>query len=125
MSTAAEVRIALEKMGEATVEEIANSLGIGLGDSGYHSVGQALSTGTTRGWSHRIGRARYAWVPNGSQPVPATPAELQPLIDRIGDDAFDTVGLTYVARTQDGAFICTDQQGVAWRVEVTATARLI
>jgi hypothetical protein len=127
MSVASDVREVLVQVGQGTVEEIAAMLGIQPGDTGYHTVGQALAAGMKQGWAERVGRAKYAWVSNGSRPASkvATPAELQPLIDRIGDDAFDGVGLTYVARTQDGAFICTDQHGVAWRIEVTATARLI
>jgi hypothetical protein len=123
MSIAQDTRQALASMGQGSVEEIAATMGIRLGDPTYHSVGQALSSGVSRGWTERIGRGRYAWL-NGSKPQ-AAPSELRPLIDSLGDIEFDAVGLTYVARTQDGAFICTDQHGVAWRVEITATARLI
>lgn len=125
MSVASDVREVLVQVGQGTVEQIAAMLDIRQGDPGYHTVGQALSAGVNSGWATRVGRAEYAWL-NGGKPKPTvTRSELQPLVDRIGDDAFDTVGLTYVARTQDGAFICTDRQGVAWRIEITVAARLI
>lgn len=126
MSVASDTRQTLASMGQGSVEEIAAQMGIQMGDPTYHSVGQALSTGVVRGWTERIGRGRYAWLNGSKPPEPTTPTELQPLIDSLEvTRGFDIVGLTYVARTQDGAFICTDQHGVAWRVEITATARLI
>ena len=126
MIVAQETKRVLAEKGTATVEEIADELGITVDDQRRAGISQALTTGMGK-WSERVARGRYTWL-NGSQPPakgPSTASELQPLIDALSDVEFDAVGLTYVARTQDGAFICTDQHGVAWRVEVTATARLI
>lgn len=132
MSITQDVKQALAAKGQATIGEIAEYLGIGEGDARWHNINQALSGGQGK-WSQRVARGEYVWL-NGSRPAkpakpakpaPATAAELQPLIDNLSAVDFKTVGLTYVARTQDGAFICTDQHGVAWRVEVTVTARLI
>jgi hypothetical protein len=123
MSVAGDVKEVLAQMGRGSIGDIAEQLGIYEGDPRWHSVGQALSTGLGK-WSDRVGRGEYVWLNGGKPAAPATPDELRPLVDSL-DVEFGRVGLTFVARTQDGAFICTDQHGVAWRVDVTVTARLI
>lgn len=126
MSISQDVRQALADRGQATIGDIADHLGIAHDDPRWHNINQALSGGLGK-WSKRVARGEYVWL-NGAKPLAptaSTAAELQPLIDSLSDAEFDNVGLTYVARTQDGAFICTDRHGVAWRVEVTVTARLI
>jgi hypothetical protein len=119
MSIAADTRECLAEMGEATVSEIADALGL-TGEQ----VGQALTAGIGK-WSERLGRGRYRSLNSSTQPAATTSAELRPLIDSLPVDGFDRIGLFMVARTQDGGFICTDRNGVAWKLEVTVTARLI
>lgn len=117
MNIAAETRRVLSALGEADIAQVAEAVG-----ADRKAVGQAMMAGD---WAERISRGRYRYL-NGSQPEKVTtPAELQPLVDSLSDEHFDEIGLKFVARTRDGGFICVDDNGLAWKVEVVVTARLI
>jgi hypothetical protein len=122
-SVAARAREALKKMGTASVAQIAMELGI----RDTRPVGQGLGAETRRPGSRvvRVSRGVYRWDASDPGWSEGTPEDLRPLIENLGAPDFDLVDLTYVARTQDGGFICTDRNGVAWKVEVAVSARMM
>lgn len=61
------------------------------------------------------------YVYNGN----ASGGENSGISDSIPDSAFETSGLRVVARAQDGARICVDENEVAWRVTVKIDTRLL
>ena len=121
-------RRTLEKLGTATVAEIAAELGVD-DPAIRRALGQGLGAESRKpgGQVERVERGVYRWVGSQTQPAVATqtPDDLLPLINSIDDESFTMCDLDLVARAQDGGFICTDRNGVAWKVNVTATARML
>jgi hypothetical protein len=88
----------------------------------------------------RVSSGTYAYRP-GEVSVPAstganggkrtkTPAAaahtdeaLRPIGESVTAEGFMEAGLTPVARTLEGGWLCTDEQGTPWVVSVTVTAR--
>lgn len=123
-SIADQARRALKELGEGSVFDIARHIG-----QDSRPVGQALGSEAKRphGSVERVTRGYYRWVDNKDAKAETveTPEDLRPLLDTIGVEAFEACDLLLVARTQDGGYLCTDRNGVAWKVDLVASARLI
>lgn len=122
-TTASQAREVLRRRGEASVQTIADELGI----DNARSIGQALGHDARQinPQVERVGRGYYRWIGDNPQQT-GTSDDLLPLVDWIDDtEAFASCGLKLVARSNDGGFITVDDNMRAWKVEVTVTARML